>query len=96
MTKKPSRLFVLSAPALQFLHSLPRWVFPLFTSGLLLGGLLIGNAIVGGVLLLLVGLLLLWLVMLSWQLLTNSAKFTRVLLLSLVFGYAIGRFTGRV
>ena len=96
MNEKPSKLFVLSAPALQFLHGLPRWIFPVFTSLLLLGGLMVGNGIVGGLLLVIVGLLLLWLVLLSWNLLNGAARFTRVILLLMVFGYAVGRFLNLV
>ena len=94
----PNRLQVWSAPALLFIHSLPRVVFPLVITSLLMGGLLLPNslALVAGILLTVCGLLLLWLVLLSWPLLETGAKFTRVLMLLLVFGYAVGRFTGKL
>jgi hypothetical protein len=93
--RKPTRLEVFSAPILLFIHSLPRWIFPVFTAGLLLIGLFATNGIMGGLFLVLVGIVLGWLVALSWPLLTNSTRLMRLGLLLLVFGYAIGRFIGR-
>lgn len=84
-----------SAPILLFIHSLPRWVFPVFTALLLLGGLFVANGVIGGVLLLLLAVVLGWLVALSWSLLTPTARVMRVLVLGVTIGYAIGRFTGR-
>ena len=94
--QKPNRLQVWSAPALLFIHRLPKFAFPLFTAALLLGGLWVAQDFVGGGLLLCLGLLLMWLVALSWQLLAWPARITRVVLLVLVFGYAAGRFAGKL
>lgn len=90
-----SKLQQLSAPVLLFIHSLPRWVFPVFTALLLLGGLFVANGLIGGVLLLLLAVVLGWLVALSWSLLTPTARLMRVLVLCVTIGYAIGRFTGK-
>lgn len=96
--RPPRRIEVISAPLLLRIHSLPRVVFPLFITLLLLGGLFApaSFAWLGGVLLLIVGAVLLWLVALSWPLLTGTSRVTRSVLLMLVFGYAIGRLLGRV
>ena len=96
MEQPPSRLQVWSTPAVLFLHRLPRLVFPLFTSALLLVGLIVPIGWIGGLSLLVVGLILLWLLALSWALLPWPARGTRLLLLLMIFGYATGRFVGWV
>ena len=93
-TPKPNKLHQISAPALLFIHSLPRFVFPLATAAILLGGLFATNPIVGGALLIVVGLILGWLVALSWSLLTPTARVVRSLMLVVVFGYAFSRIFG--
>lgn len=93
-TPKPNKLHQLSAPALLFIHSLPRFVFPLVTAAILLGGLFTTNSILGGSLLVLLGLILAWLIALSWKLLTPTAQVVRSLMLVVVFGYAFGRIFG--
>ena len=93
--KSPSTLHKISAPALLFIHSMPRVVFPLFTAAILLGGLFATNSLVGGGLLILLGLILGWLIALSWSLLTPSSRLVRSFMLIVVFGYALNRiFTG--
>ena len=90
----PNWLMVKSTPVLLWLHGKPRWVFPLLISLVLLGGLTVPNYVLGGALLTLVGLILTWLVALSWKLMALPAKAMRLVLLSLVFGYALARFAG--
>lgn len=94
MEQPPSRLQVWSTPAILFLHRLPRWVFPVTTAALLLAGLMLPNDWAGAAALVLVGFILLWLLALSWQLLQWPARATRLLLLAMIFGYAVGRLTG--
>ena len=104
MTKKrpaarpPRRIEVISAPLLLRIHSMPRVLFPLFITVLLLAGLMLPAAYawLGGICLVLVGVVLAWLVALSWPLLTGASRLTRSVLLILVFGYAVGRFLGRL
>lgn len=83
-----------SAPILLFIHSLPRWVFPLFTGVLLLAGLFVPSGIIGGILLAMLGLILGWLVALSWPLLPNGSRIIRVIMLAVTFFYTYGRFIG--
>ena len=92
---KPSKLHVWSAPLLLKIHSLPRFVFPLFTLVLLLLGLFLESGVLGGIFLIALALALGWLVALSWQLLTPSARLMRSLLLLIVTGYAVARMLGR-
>lgn len=87
----PTKLHQISAPALLFIHSMPRVVFPLFTAAILLGGLFAPNSIVGGVLLIILGLILGWLIALSWVLLTPASRLIRSFMLVMVFGYALNR-----
>lgn len=94
MDQPPSRLQVWSTPAIMFLHRLPRWAFPVFTSALLLAGLAVPLGVIGGTALVTVGLILLWLLALSWALLPWPARATRLLLLAMIFGYAVARFAG--
>ena len=91
---KPNKLHEMSAPVLLFIHSLPRFVFPLVTAAILLGGLFATNSQVGGLLLILLGLILGWLIALSWALLTPTARVVRSLMLVVVFSYAISRLVG--
>lgn len=91
---KPNRLQQISAPVLLFIHSLPRFVFPLFTAAILLGGLFATNSIIGGTLLVVLGLILGWLIALSWSLLTPTAQIVRSIMLVVVFGYAFSRLLG--
>ncbi|MEY4348654.1 MAG: hypothetical protein RIS43_1073 [Actinomycetota bacterium] len=93
---KPTRLEKFSAPILLFIHGLPRFVFPVFTAALLLIGLFSANQILGGIFLLFVGIIIGWLVTLSWKLLPVGARFIRLALVIMIFGYAIGRLTGRI
>lgn len=71
-------------------------MFPVVTATLLVAGLLLPVGWIGGIALAMVGLVLGWLLALSWQLLGWPARFTRLLLVLLVLGYAGGRFVGAV
>ncbi len=93
---KPTRLEKFSAPILLFIHGLPRFVFPLFTAALLLIGLFSANSVIGGIFLMLVGTIIGWLVTLSWKLLPVGARLIRLALVLMIFGYALGRITGRL
>jgi hypothetical protein len=92
---KPSKLHVWSAPLLLRIHALPRFVFPLFTLGLLLLGLFLESGVLGGAFLLALAVVLLWLVALSWRLLTPAARLMRSLAMFVLIAYAIGRITGQ-
>ena len=94
--QRPTRFEVWSAPALLMLHRMPRLAFPLFTALLLFAGMSVSSDALGGSLLVVLGLLLAWLIALSWRLLQAPAKLMRVISLLLIFGYAAGRFAGKV
>jgi hypothetical protein len=80
-----------SAIVVVFLSRLPRAVPGLLVVGLVAAGLL-APPVVSGVALLFVGLLLTWLVFLSWARVPAVGRAVRVVVIAIVFAYALARF----
>jgi hypothetical protein len=69
---------VRSAPALLWLHSLPRWALMVALLVMLVAGLLIPG-IIGAALLLILAAMTAWLLILSWPLLDTKGRFLRLM-----------------
>ena len=67
-----------SAPALLWLHGLPRWALMVALLVMLVAGLLIPG-IIGAALLLILAAITAWLLILSWPLLDTGGRFLRML-----------------
>lgn len=76
-------LEAVSAPLLTRLHLMPRWIFPVITTAVLLLGLFISGPI-GALFLILLLFLLSWLLALSWPVISNSSKLIRLIAVGLL------------
>ena len=76
-------LETISAPLLTRLHLMPRWIFPVATTAILLLGLFIQGPI-GAVFLAFLVLLLSWLLVLSWPVITTGSRLIRLAALGLL------------
>lgn len=82
-----------SYAVLSWLTAQPKLLVPVATVALVLGGLFLPRAI-GALCLLVVAAFLGWLGYLSWSRLSAPARLWRVLVVGLISGVAIARFTG--
>ncbi len=83
-----------SYPVLTRLAGGPRWVPALVMGALVLGGLA-APPVVGAVLLVLATLIVLWLTYLSWPALRTTGRLFRGLLIGMLVGGIVMRFTQR-
>lgn len=70
-------LETVSAPLLTKLHLMPRWIFPVATTTILLLGLFIAGPI-GAAFLVFLVLMLSWLLILSWPLISVGSRLIRL------------------
>ncbi|MFY9326166.1 MAG: DUF6703 family protein [Candidatus Nanopelagicales bacterium] len=70
-------LETVSAPLLTKLHLMPRWIFPLFTTTILLLGLFLPG-LLGALFLAFLVLMLSWLLVLSWPVIGSGSRLIRV------------------
>jgi hypothetical protein len=76
-------LETVSAPLLAKLHVMPRWIFPVATTAILLFGLFI-SGLIGALFLLFLVIMLSWLLILSWPVIPTGSKLIRVFAISLL------------
>ncbi len=82
-----------SAPALIFLHRLPRWLLPVVVGLLLLAGLAVPYNWAGIFLLLIAGLFG-WLLLLSWPVITVNSRIFRGIVVAVVAIGGVARIAG--
>lgn len=82
-----------SMPLLVRITALPRWVFVVGLTALLVGGLLLSNPI-GGVLLLILATFIGWLLLLSWPVVAPKGRLLRLLVVLAVAGVGISQIVG--
>ena len=82
-----------SMPLLVRITALPRWVFVVGLTALLVGGLLLNNPI-GGVLLLILATSIGWLLLLSWPVVAPRGRLLRLLVVLAVAGVGISQIVG--
>jgi hypothetical protein len=70
-------LETVSAPLLTKLHLMPRWIFPVLTTAILLLGLFIAGPI-GAIFLVFLVIMLTWLLILSWPVISVGSRLIRV------------------
>lgn len=102
MPRKPAsplrrRFEEISLPWVQRLNGLPKFVIIVTPGMLLFLGLAFTGSLawIGGILLLIVALILTWLTALSWPIITIGPKVVRVVVIVVVFGFAVLKFRGR-
>ncbi len=93
-----SRLNRTSAPALLWMHSLPRWVVPVGMAALLASGLFLAGSLtwLGTLLLAIVTAFVVWLYALSWPVLAPGARLARGLVSAALIGLTVLKATGRL
>jgi hypothetical protein len=80
-------------PLLVRITALPRWVFVVGLTALLVGGLLLSNPI-GGVLLLILATFIGWLLLLSWPVVAPKGRLLRLLVVLAVAGVGVSQIVG--
>lgn len=89
-----------SMPLLVRITALPRWVFVVGLTALLVGGLLLGSQAsrglqaLGGVLLLILATFIGWLLLLSWPVVAPRGRLLRLLVVLAVAGVGISQIVG--
>lgn len=88
----------ISAPALLWMHRLPRWAVPVAMGLLLTAGLFLGGSLtwLGALLLLIVALFVAWLLALSWPVLSGGGRFARGMVAVALFGLTALKAAGRL
>lgn len=88
----------ISYPIVEWLNRLPKFIVVVVPGVLLFLGLIQTGPLawLGGVLLLIVAAMLAWLTALSWPVIVTRSKIIRVVIIVVVVGFAVFKFTGRM